>query len=281
MNALIRPLTPEQQNRLSRDLYILLEKQVKSYHKSRHMGENSSVPAEIAQELLQSVWYTLENSGGYTPDLPLDLQLLRGQESLKKRLADSKKLYRLVSATAPDFRTDFHWDTVEALGRWLETYDPLHFAHRIPEMLDYPLLMPVPEELKGLDYGLFYLNTLWQENQILHSLPGEAVENLHLRCPPGWWDGPQNFCEQPLFNALALAVLGLPPGDLTISISQEEALLRLCAGVDLKQLLFQAADRVREFLDLPEADTLHAAAAQLKSRLEIALAKGELSTVFI
>ena len=52
MNALIRPLTPEQQNRLSRDLYILLEKQVKSYHKSRHMGENSSVPAEIAQELL-------------------------------------------------------------------------------------------------------------------------------------------------------------------------------------------------------------------------------------
>lgn len=75
-------------------------------------------------------------------------------------------------------------------------------------------------------------------------------------------------------------MLGLQPGDLTISISQEEALLRLCAGVDLKQLLFQAADRVREFLDLPEADTLHAAAAQLKPRLEIALANGDLSTVF-
>ena len=232
MNALIRPLTPEQQNRLSRDLYALLEKQVKSYHKHRHMGENSSVPVETAQELLQSVWYTLELSGGYTPDLALELQLLRGQEILKKRLEDAKKLHRLVSATAPDFRTDFHWDTVEALGRWLDAYDLLHFAHQGPEILDYPLLMPVPEELKGLDYGLFYLNALWRENQILHSLSQEAVENLHLRCPPGWWDGPQNLCEQPLFNALALAILDLPPGDLTVSNAQEEALLRLCGGGD-------------------------------------------------
>lgn len=280
MNALIRPLTPEQQNRLSRDLYILLEKQVKSYHKSRHMGENSSVPAEIAQELLQSVWYTLEISGGYTPDVPLDLQLLRGQESLKKRLEDARKLHRLVSDTAPDFRTDFHWDTVEALGRWLETYDPLHFAHRIPDMPDYPLLVPVPEELKGLEYGLFYLNALWQENQALHSLSGPALEALYLRCPPGWWDAPQNLCEQPLFNALALAMLGLPPGDLTLSESQEETLLSLCTGKDLASLLSQAANRLQNESDLP-ADLLHAAAAQLKSRLEIALAKGELSTVFI
>lgn len=191
MNALIRPLTPAQQNQLSRDLYALLEKQVKSYHKHRHMGNNSSVPAETAQELLQSVWYTLELSGGYTPDLPLDIQLLRGQELLKKRLEDAKALYRLVSATSPDFRTDFHWDTVEALGRWLETWDLLHFAHQGPEILDYPLLMPVPEDLKGLDYGLFYLNALWRENQILHSLSGPALEALYLRCPPGWWEAPR------------------------------------------------------------------------------------------
>lgn len=83
-----------------------------------------------------------------------------------------------------------------------------------------------------------------------------------------------------MFNALALAMLGLPPGNLTLSELQEEALLRLCTGTDLKQLLSQAADRVRDFLDLPEADSIHAAAAQLKPRLEIALAREDLSTVF-
>ena len=75
-------------------------------------------------------------------------------------------------------------------------------------------------------------------------------------------------------------MLGLPPGDLTLSESQEETLLSLCTGKDLAPLLSQAANRLQNESDLP-ADLLHAAAAQLKSRLEIALAKGELSTVFI
>ena len=279
MNELLRPLSPQQHTQLSQDLYYLLEKQVKSYHKHRHMGENSSVPVETAQELLRSIWYTLNLSGGYIPELPLDLQLARGQAILETRVEDARTLYRLVSATAPDFRTDYHWDTVEALGRWLEAYDLQHFAHCGPDYPDYPLLVTLPEESEGIDLGLLYLKALWQENQALHSLSGPALEALYLRCPPGWWDAPQNLCEQPLFNALALAMLGLPPGNLTLSESQEETLLSLCTGKDLAPLLSQAANRLQNESDLP-ADLLHAAAVQLKPRLEIALVRGDLSTVF-
>jgi len=54
-NYPVTPLTPEQQQRLLGQVYSLLGKQVQSYHRHRHMGNNSSVPMELAQELLESI----------------------------------------------------------------------------------------------------------------------------------------------------------------------------------------------------------------------------------
>lgn len=275
------PLSPEQRKQLSQQLYILLGQQVKSYHKHRRLGDNSSVPTEVAQELLYSIWYTLEGSGGYTPELPMEIQLLRGQELLKQKLEEAKKLCELVAATAPDFQTDFHWDTMAALRLYLERYDLQHFAHRSPEMLDYPLLVSVPDSAKGIDYALFYLNALWQENQILHSFSATALGELYQRCPPGFWEAPQNLCEPPLFNALGRAVLELPPADLQIIECHQQEIIHLCKNVPLDALLKQAASRLRSLLNLTSDISIQAAAAQLKPRLEIALAGNDLTAIFM
>ena len=44
----INPLSPEEQQKIMEQMYLLMGKQVQSYHKHRHMGNNSSVPVELA-----------------------------------------------------------------------------------------------------------------------------------------------------------------------------------------------------------------------------------------
>jgi len=53
----INPLSQEEQQRVMNQMYLLMAKQVQSYHKHRHMGNNSSVPVELAQELMESIEY--------------------------------------------------------------------------------------------------------------------------------------------------------------------------------------------------------------------------------
>ena len=60
----INPLSPEEQQRIMEQMYLLMGKQVQSYHKHRHMGNNSSVPVELAQDLMESIEYTIGLVGG-------------------------------------------------------------------------------------------------------------------------------------------------------------------------------------------------------------------------
>lgn len=171
MNQLpMEALTARDRERMAAQLYTLLGAQVKSYHKHYHMGDNSSIPVETARELTESIWYTVGMTGTLRGELA-DL-LSRGQELLDGKMEDAQALYRLVCATVPEGQSQCHWETLRALGRYLDTYDHLHFAHRGPEWLDYPLLAPMPDGLRGIDSALFYLNSLWMENQILAGFPG-------------------------------------------------------------------------------------------------------------
>ena len=60
----INPLSPEEQQKTMGPMYLLMARQVQSYHKHRHMGNNSSVPVELAQELMESITYTINLVGG-------------------------------------------------------------------------------------------------------------------------------------------------------------------------------------------------------------------------
>lgn len=279
-------LTAGQQKKLSSELYLLLGKQVKSYHKHYHMGSNSSVPAETAQELLHSVRYTLDALGGYRPDAPLETQLQQGQQLLDQRTEQVRQLHKLVRTTAPDGESQYRWETVDALGKFLQRYDPLHFAHCIPEDLDYPLLAPAADSLLGIDYAEFYVNCLWLENQLLHSFPQGALCTLNAALPPDHWEAPQNMCEQPLYNAIGRALLGLSPADLTLSDSQRDAIATLCrqSGNGLEALLAQAAAVVCRSLHC-EQPALQSYASQVLSsllpRLKAALPTGDLSLIFL
>ena len=102
MNHLpIAPLSPEEQQRFLSQMYVLMGKQVQSYHKHHHMGTNSSVPLELAQELMASLEYTIGLAGGFYAHKNVEEALLLGQEILKDRLSRARGLLELVNATAP------------------------------------------------------------------------------------------------------------------------------------------------------------------------------------
>ncbi len=194
------------------DLYALLAEQVKSYQRYYHLGDNTSIPTETARELLSSIQYTLT----LAPE-----GLRQGQAILTGRLEEAKRLYRLAAGTELS-QSSWFWDTMQELRRYLDRYDPLHFAHRGPELMCYPIALSIPEGIRGVDEALFYLRCLWLENQILYSFPHGTPEELLSRLPHSYWDGPEILCQQPLLNAVGRVLLDLPLDTLILGEARAE-----------------------------------------------------------
>ena len=210
MNHLpINPLFPEEQQRIMEQMYLLMGKQLQSYHKHRHMGNNSSVPVELAQELMESIAYTIGLVGGVYAHRNIGEALVLGQEVLESKLSKAKSMLELVNGTAPQWQTECRWEALRYLRHYLEQYDHLHLAHKGPEDLFYPILISPPEGIRGIDRCIFYLNIMWIENQIMAGVPEDALEQFWDRLPAATL----NQCEHLLINGIGKALLrtGIDP----------------------------------------------------------------------
>ena len=210
MNHLpINPLSPEEQQRIMEQMYLLMGKQVQSYHKHRHMGSNSSVPVELAQELMESIEYTIGLVGGVYAHRNIGEALVLGQEILENKLSKAKSMLELVNGTAPQWQTECRWEALRYLRHYLEQYDHLHLAHKGPDDLFYPILISPPEGIQGIDRCIFYLNIMWIENQIMAGVPEDILEQFWDRLPAA----SLNQCEHLLINGIGKALLrtGIDP----------------------------------------------------------------------
>lgn len=222
-------------------VWNLLALQVRHYHKHYHMGDNTSVPEETAKELLSSILYTLDKAGG-----ALDLSL--GQAVLERQVEEARQLLSLVRASTEICNDSFN-ESVETIGWWLPRYDHLHFAHRAPEFLSYPLLYRDWEDLNGIDRVLCWLRCLWQECQIL-AAPVD-FEEVYAKFGPDFWSAPINLCQQPLINAIGRCLLGKSPLDLTLEDADRRELESL---PDPTPLLAPALERVCREWDIRSPD---------------------------
>ncbi len=253
-------------------LYQLLANQVKCYHKHYHMGENSSVPVEVAQELLASICYTLELAG---QGGSADARLRRGQTVLAGHLEEAQQLYRLVTATQWG-QGSWFWEDMAQIGNYLARYDHLHFAHRSPELLCYPTALPIPQGMQGIDAALFYLNCLWVENQILFQFPEEVLAEFWTALPWDFWQGPEILCQRPLLNAAGRVLLGLPLESLLLDEEEKTALLPQLS----RENVTVAAERVFAALSLT-ADVACYARAAIAEVLPRLLAAKEPERLFL
>ena len=245
----ITPLSPEEHQRIMGQMYLLVEKQVRSYHWQRNMGNNSSVPVELAQELMESIEYTIGLAGGVYAHANLEEALLLGQEILENKLSKAKSMLDLVIATAPQWQTECRWEALSYLRHYLEQYDHLHLAHKGPDDLFYPILISLPEGTQGIDSCLFYLNVLWIENQIMAGFPDEVLEHFWNRLPTGIL----NQCEHLLINGMGKALICEIPEQLTFTEKSRSKLLTLLKNATAEHL-DHSSEVLCQWLNLNEAD---------------------------
>lgn len=248
MNELpITLLSPEEQQKLMGQMYRLMARQVQSYHKHRHMGNNSSVPLELAQEFMESMEYTMNQSGGIYAYSNAEEALQKGQEILEEKVSKANAILDLVQATAPAWQTECRWETLRYLRHYLETYDHLHLAHRGPDELYYPILISTPEGIQGIDTCLFYLNILWIENQIMAAVPEAVLDSFWDRLPAGT----QNQCEHLLINGMGRALIGADLDSLTFE-PEEQMQLMIATLTATEEKLKTAAKHLCQRLDLKD-----------------------------
>ena len=244
-NFPMQPLSSEEQQRLIGQVYRLTAKQVKSYHKMRHMGENSSVPVELAQDLMESIEYTINQAGGIYAHPDVEEALRLGQGILENKWNQARSMLELVGATAPNWQTECRWDAICCLRRYLDQYDHLHLAHKGPDDLFYPILIAPPEGIQGIDSCLFYLNILWIENQIMAGVPDDTLDRFWDRLPAD----ALNQCEYLLINGVGKALLGAGLDPLTFS-PEEQMQIVFVMRTATEEKLKSAAELLCHRLDL-------------------------------
>lgn len=262
----MKPLSPEQQQKTLVQIYLLMDKQVKSYHKNRHMGVNSSVPLELAQELMESLEYTCNQAGGMYSHPDVETAFHLGQEILEAKWQKAKKLLELVNATAPGWQTECRWEALRYLRRYLEQYDHRHLAHQGPDGLYYPILIAQPEEIRGIDSCLFYLNVLWVENQIVAGISEDALEAFWDRLPAATL----NQCEPLLLNCMGKALLSSGISQLLLK-PEEHLRLSVLSMQVTEESLYEAAKRLCRWLSITDEDAkayVRAVIPQLLCRAE-------------
>lgn len=248
MNHLpLNPLSPEEQQRFLEQMYLLMGKQVQSYHKQRSMGSNSSVSLDLARELMESMEYTIHQSGGIQANAEDALHW--GQEVLAEKVTKARSMLELVQATAPGWQTQCRWEAIGYLRHYLDTYDHIHLAHRGPEELYYPILITTPEGIRGIDLCLFYLNIIWIENQIMAAIPDAVLDSFWDRLPAGT----QNQCEHLLINCMGKALIGADLDSLTFE-PEEQMKLMIAMLTATEEKLKSAARRLCVMLELKDGN---------------------------
>lgn len=245
-------LTPEEYGRMQAELLRLLSRQIERYT----MGDSSSVPVELAQELLSAVCYVL----GISPERPngrwkelaqgdLDGEYQEGLFRIEQKKALGKHLWQTVFDHLPPVESISLLRTLKSIDSFWKRYDSRFFAHQTPWDMEYPLAVSLPDTLQGIDVINQYLTNLWQENRFLAEYAPDHILPVLARSCPDFADLPVNLFESVAANALALAVLEKPDCPLGLEARELEALYDLFQHMSraaIQHCLERGADRLWE-----------------------------------
>lgn len=222
------------------------------------MRDSTSVRVETAEALARGILYCVDLHLRTAPDetesaASLGTLYEAGVRNVKRLARRGKLLLRQAEANRPPLVNIGLNDTLAALPFFFMRYDAEFFAQDIPCDIDYPLCMPVPETLLGVEYVSEYLRRLIVENTFLRRFSPALLERVY-RSQYGDYDGL-------LVNLYAPAA--------------EAAVGRVLAGKSAENLLTDSADReliFNRFTDMPDEPsqrTLQNAAAAVCDALGV------------
>ena len=225
--ALTSPLTAQEQAALWERLLPLLAEQTRRYTG----GESSSVPAETAQLLLDSLLYCLGLSQPPDPARARAIlsgdpweEFQQGQARIREQMTYGQRLWQTLRDSPRPVSNRALEDTLAGMGAFWKRYDPTLFAKEIPCSIDYPLARSVSEQLGGVDYVNRWLEHLAVELGFLSAFPPEQAISVLERSCPDWKGLLVNLFEPVAANALGKILLGLSAPSLDFTGGERAAL---------------------------------------------------------
>lgn len=283
-------LTEEEALKIQEKLWRLLARRTGLYT----MGDSSSVPAETAGELLNSICFTLslclKESGSPVRLLAssdLGELFALGVRATEKQVERGKLLWKAACASVPNIDNISLRDTLGGIGGFFKRYDHRYFAHQIPCDIDYQLCRAVPDELHGIEYLNEYLSRIMIENEFLRKFDEHLVIRLLKSYCPDYKGLLINLYEPAAVNAAGLTLAGGDVFSLNITDADRTRLAALLAGLpesSARKMLSDCAVRLCLALDIGDAsqrEYLTQTALGLWPRISAALPIGRLDGIFL
>ncbi len=260
-------LTAETVSRLRGEVLCLLEQQAVRWTR----GERCSLRTETAEELLQSVLYTMGVALKAEPSPEEALVRLErcgaaavfaeGQQRIRRKLRAARLLHRALVRDLLVTPSVFYRATLrDGICGFFRVYRPELTAHLTHITADYPLFFPV-RDLTGIEFIETYLERAVQENRFCRCFAADAVHRL-LQGLYGAYEGLLlNLYEPVLHAALACAVTEAPIRGLQC---RPEALQKRLEGTTpaaRRRMLDAALETLARELALTPAMYRYAAAA--------------------
>lgn len=270
-------------------MYDLLKKQANKYNGT----DSTSMPIEKAQDLLESLLYTIEvamENGATKEDLlngNLSLLIEKGQTILKEKLTTIKVEWKLMCQDLPQIQNVYYLSTIKNLGLFFQKYDIYYEAHHIPCSIDYWPLCPISEKRRGISYIEEYLHRLQLENDFLHCFETNDIICLYKKYVQDYTEFLFNLCEPVLTNAIGLAMIGQDFHKLNVSSAHRIALYHMLTDKtanEMQLIIEQSVLLICQNIgltDKSEKDYFINAVSGLSFRIYEALKHQDLSHIFL
>lgn len=225
-------------------------------------GQSTSLPAEQAQHLLESVLYTvsLELKASPTPEDAAE-RLRResltalyeaGQRRIARKLQAARALHRQLKKTLfPTYNEFYRATLVDGIDGFFQMYRPAFAAQDIHITADYPTFFG-PPEADGIEFMDAYLRRLSHENRFLRYFAPETVHALLLGFDENYPQLILNLYGPVLAAALGCVLTRRPVASLRCDLPRLTALLEGKTRQQTEALLRQAAEVFIRGADSPE-----------------------------
>lgn len=285
-------LTDTQIERIQMELIELMAKEVERYTND----ESSSIPIELAQELLQSITYSIGFYLKTQPDMEEKLNILKtekisavfykGMEAVALRKNEAYQILQYLLQNPLKVDNYSYQDTVTTgLPEFFHDYNIEFGAHLLKGFIDYPLFTTITG-LLGVEYFDRYLYNFKLEYDFLKSFSVDAINELLYGFDKDAEHLLINIFELVLTNALGCILLEKKAKGLNIGKEElpwlQESLEKL-KQEELERRLQEAFCNLKEEMNLlPEiVDYICSALPQIETRLMRNLQTKTLNKLFI
>ncbi|WP_196000402.1 DUF6179 domain-containing protein [Clostridium sp. 1001271B_151109_B4] len=289
-NSNLANISNEEKEIMQIKLWTLLGKVTERYT----MGDSSSVPVEIAEELLKSITFLLNKEMKNSQSIvklfeseSLESAWKDSWATIEKDIAKGKELLEEVMKTSTGIENISYEDTVVEIEKGIKVYDYRFFAHEIPCSIDYQLSNAVSEDLQGIDFINEYLTRLLFENKFCNNFEKEKIIEILKSYCKDYKGLLINIFEPVLTNVIGLDLVEADIFKLEIKSYEREVVLYTFKNMTIKEIeeeLIKSANSVCNKLKIVsdfEINYVKMTALNLLPRIEEGIKNNNLENIFL